>query len=149
MNDGLVPPNWTDLVEHSSEMATKQSFVLAENWLKGSSTNTDLQAPDNPVVDPYAVVTDHHISKNRSRQREQKTESPKKQSSTTTTLPHNQLAVSEGDSLTLGRKRSLISAEDNVVTGAQDAQHKGQVGDVAAAVSTQSTPQQWMSHHLE
>ena len=86
-------------------------------------------------------MTDHHISKNRSRQREQNTESPKKQSSSTTTLPDNQLAVSEGDSLTLGRKRSLISAEDNVVTGAQDAQHKGQVGDVAAAVSTQSTPQ--------
>jgi hypothetical protein len=94
-------------------------------------------------------VTDHHISKNRSRQREQNTESPKKQSSSTTTLPDNQLAVSEGDSLTLGRKRSLISAEDNVVTGAQDAQLKGHVGDAAAAVSNQSIPQQWMSYHLE
>jgi hypothetical protein len=35
----------------------------------------------------------------------------------------------------------LISAEDNVVTGAQDAQLKGQVGDVEAAISNQSTPQ--------
>ena len=115
--------------------------MLAENWLQGSSNNTDLQAPDNPVVDPYAVVTDHHISKNRSRQQEQNTVSPKKQSSSTTMLPDNQLAVSKGDGLTLGRKRLLISAEDNVVTGAQDAQLKGHVGDVAAAVSTKSTPQ--------
>ncbi len=56
-------------------------------------------------------------------------------------LPDNQLAVSEGDGLTLGRKRLLISSEDNVVTGAQDAQLKGHLGDVAAVVFTQLTPQ--------
>jgi hypothetical protein len=115
MNDGLVPPNWTDLVEHSSEMATKQSFALAENWLQGSSTNNELQAPDNPVVDPYAVVTDHHISNER-RRRESRNVSLKKQSSSTTMLHHIQLAVSEGEGSTLVRKRSLISAKDNVVT---------------------------------
>jgi hypothetical protein len=64
-------------------------------------------------------------------------------------LPDRQLAVSKGDGLTLGCKRSLFSAEGNLVTGAQDAQLKSHVGDAAAAVSTQSTPQQWMSHHLE
>ena len=139
MNEGAVPPNWADLVHHSSELATKESFVLTENWLKGCKENTDLQAPDNPVVDPYAVVTDHHISNERSRQREQNTNPPTKQSSTTTTLP-KQLAVSEGEGLTLGRKRSFISAEDNVVTGAQDAHIKGHAGNAAAAISDQSTP---------
>jgi hypothetical protein len=102
MNDKLVPPNWANLVENSSELATKQSFVLAKNWSQESSNNTDLQAPDNPVVDPFAIVTDHHISKNRSCQQDQNTGSPKKQSSSTTTLPDKELAVSNGDGLTLG-----------------------------------------------
>ena len=75
--------------------------------------------------------------------------SSKKQLSSRSTLPDKQLAVSEGDGLTLVCKRSLISAQDNVVTGAQDAQLKGHVGDAAAAVSNQSIPQQWMSYHLE
>ena len=78
MNDRVVSPNGTHLVHQSSELARKQSFVLTDNWIKGCKENTDLQAPDNPVVDPYAVVTDHHISKERSRHREQNTNPPTK-----------------------------------------------------------------------
>ena len=64
-------------------------------------------------------------------------------------LHHIQLAVSEGERLDTCSYTLVVTAEGNFVNGAQDAQLKGHVGDAAAAISTQSTPQQWMSHHLE
>jgi hypothetical protein len=44
-------------------MASKQAFQLAQAWLGSTSlNNADLQFTDNPVVDPFAIVTDHHNS---------------------------------------------------------------------------------------
>ena len=32
MNSGTIPPNWHDLVIHSSELATYKDFELEQNW---------------------------------------------------------------------------------------------------------------------
>jgi hypothetical protein len=38
-------------------------FNLAQAWLGSTGLdNTDLQFTDNPNVDPFAIVTNHHIS---------------------------------------------------------------------------------------
>ena len=60
MEEGTVPPNWADLVKYSSELATRQDYQLAETWLsQSSSNNADSSPADNPVVDPFAIETDH------------------------------------------------------------------------------------------
>jgi hypothetical protein len=46
MEQGTIPPHSTDLLQSSSELASKQKFYLAQAWL-GS---TDLDNTDNPVV---------------------------------------------------------------------------------------------------
>jgi hypothetical protein len=44
-------------------LASKQAFNIAQAWLGSTGLdNTDLQFTDNPVVDPFAIVTDHHNS---------------------------------------------------------------------------------------
>jgi hypothetical protein len=63
MEEGLIPPHWSDLLQSSSELASKQAFNLAQAWLGSTGLdNTDLQFTDNPVVDPFAIVTDHYNS---------------------------------------------------------------------------------------
>ena len=63
MEAGTIPPHWSDLLQSSSELASKQAFNLAQAWLDSTGLdNTDLQFMDNPVVDPFAIVTDHHTS---------------------------------------------------------------------------------------
>jgi hypothetical protein len=60
---GMIPPHWSDLLQTSSEMASKQAFQLAQAWLGSTGlNNADLQFTDNPVIDPFAIVTDHHNS---------------------------------------------------------------------------------------
>ena len=61
MEKGTIPPHWNNLVKHSSEMATKEDFLIAETWLQ-SNHDTDLKPTDNQVVNPYAVVSDQHGS---------------------------------------------------------------------------------------
>ena len=59
---GPIPPNWLDLVKYCSELATTQDFSLAETWLNHSS-KSDLKTMDNPVVNPYDIVSDRHLDK--------------------------------------------------------------------------------------
>ena len=63
MDADTMPPNWPDLVEHSSELATKNDFDLAEEW---SSVQPN-SMPDHEIFqtsgadrisDPFAIVTD-------------------------------------------------------------------------------------------
>jgi hypothetical protein len=63
MKARTIPPLWSDLLQSSSELASKQAFNLAQSWLGSTGLdNTDLQFTDNPVVNPFAIVTDHHNS---------------------------------------------------------------------------------------
>jgi hypothetical protein len=68
MEAGTIPPHWSDLVHSLSELASKHALNLAQTWLGSTGQdNTDLQVMDNPVIDPFAIVTDHHainITKN-------------------------------------------------------------------------------------
>ncbi len=130
----MIPPHWSDILQSSSELASKQAFNLAQAWL--GSTGVDntgaLQFTDNPVVDPFAIVTDHHsssITKN-----DCLDQAPnityQKQPSTTTVLPQTIVAVSEGGTMTLGSKRSLITTDDSVPPALQAATITSQDRDI-------------------
>ena len=67
MEKGTVPPNWADLVEFSTELATNQDYNLAETWLEEStnlfglsSTNSSpgLTPADPPVCNnpPFCLI---------------------------------------------------------------------------------------------
>jgi hypothetical protein len=63
MESGTIPPHWSDLVHSSLELASKQALDIAQTWLGSTGQdNTDLQFTDNPVLDPFAIVTDDHTS---------------------------------------------------------------------------------------
>ena len=125
MEAGSIPPHWPDLVHSSSELASKQAFNLAEAWLGSTGQdNSELKLTDNPVVDPFAIVTDHHISN--ITQSTHPVQTPtnittQKQPSTTAVLLQTQMAVSKGGTLTLGSKRPLSSAHDSVPPASQAA----------------------------
>ncbi len=108
----------------SSELTSKQAFNLAQAWLGSTGLdNTDLQFTDNPVVNPFAIVTDHHnsgITKNTHLDQAPNI-TYQKQPSTTRVLPQTIVAVSKGSTLTLGRKRSLITTDDSVAPASQAA----------------------------
>jgi hypothetical protein len=104
MEAGTIPPHWSDLLQCSSELVSKQAFNLAQAWLGSTGLdNTDLQFTDNPVINPFALVTDHHISsitKNAHLDQASKI-TYQKQPSTKTVLPQTKVAYSEGGTLTL------------------------------------------------
>ena len=57
MESGTVPPNWSDLHEHSRELSTNQDYKLAETWLEKQENHKDPTVPRVDIVaDPYAVV---------------------------------------------------------------------------------------------
>jgi hypothetical protein len=124
MEAGTIPPHWSDILQSSSELASKQAFNLAQAWLGSTGLdNTDLQFTDNPVVDPFAIVTDHHnssIAKNAHIDQAPNI-TYQKELSTTTVLPQTIVAVSKGGNLTLGSKRSLITTDDSVPPASQAA----------------------------
>jgi hypothetical protein len=63
MEAGTIPPHWSDIVHSSSELASKQALDIAQAWLGSTGQDsTDLQLTDNLVIDPFAIVTDHHTS---------------------------------------------------------------------------------------
>ncbi len=121
----MIPPHWSDLLQFSSELASRQAFNLAQAWLGSTGLdNTDLQITDNPVVDPFAIVTDHHnsrMTKNAHLDQETNNITYQKKPSTTMVLPQTIGAVFEGGTLTLGNKRSLITADDSVLPTSQAA----------------------------
>jgi hypothetical protein len=67
MEAGNIPPNWEDLVTNSSEKSTPQALALTQAWLRkrdydvSQDTYTDLQLTDDPLLDPYAIVTAFHL----------------------------------------------------------------------------------------
>jgi hypothetical protein len=123
METGTIPPHWSDLLQSLSELASKQAFNLAQAWLGSTGfDNTDLQFMDNPVIDPFAIVTDHHnsnITKNAHLDQETNNIIYQKQPSMTMVLPQTIVAVSEGGTLTLGSKRPLITAVNSVPPASQ------------------------------
>jgi hypothetical protein len=127
MDAGTIPPHWSDLVHSSSELASKQALDIAQAWVGSTGQdNTDLQLMDNPVVDPFAIVTDHHtsnITKNTHLDQAPKniTYQYQKQPSTTAVLPQTRMAVSEGGTLTIGCKHPLITADNSVPSASQAA----------------------------
>jgi hypothetical protein len=90
---------------------------VAQAWLGSTSQdNTDLQFMDNPVVDPFAIVTDHHtsnITKN-THLDQAPTIIYQKQLSMLAVLPQTKMAVSKRGTLTLGSKRPLITVDYSV-----------------------------------
>jgi hypothetical protein len=51
-----IPPHWSDLLQSSSELASKQAFNLAQAQLDLTGLdNTDLQFMDNPAVDSFGL----------------------------------------------------------------------------------------------
>jgi hypothetical protein len=137
MEAGTIPSHWSDLVQSSSELASKQAFNLAQAWLGSTGLdNADLQFTDNLVIDLFAIVTDHHnssITKNAHLDQAPKNITYQKQPSTTTALPQTIVAVSEGGTLTLGSKHSLITAADSVPSASQAATHTSQGRDATTA----------------
>jgi hypothetical protein len=134
MEAGMIPPHWSDLVHSSSDLASRQAFDLAQAWLGSTNQdNTDLQFTDNPVIDPFAIVTDHHTSNfTQSAHLDQATTSItyQKQPSTTAVLPQTKMTVSKGGTLTLGLRRPLITADDCVLTASQVANLTSQGRDL-------------------
>jgi hypothetical protein len=115
---------WSDLVHSSSELASKHALNLAQAKLGSTGQdNTDLQFMDNPVADPFAIVTDHHTSnKTKNIHLDQAPNNTyQKQPSTTAVLPQTKMAVSMGGTLTLGSKRPLITVADSVPPASQAA----------------------------
>ena len=56
MKAGTLPSNWQELIEHSSEKATTEDFIMADTWL------SDQQMADatDQLTDPFAIVPDQH-----------------------------------------------------------------------------------------
>jgi hypothetical protein len=123
MEAGTIPPHWSDLVHSFSKLARKQASDTAQAWLDSTGQdNTDLQFMDNPVIDPFSIVTDHHtsnITKSIHIDEAPKNISYQKQPSTTVVLPQTEMAVAEGGSLTLGSKPPLITVDDSVPPASQ------------------------------
>jgi hypothetical protein len=125
MEAGTIPPYWSDLVHSFSELASKQALDLAQAWLGSTcQDNTDLQFMDNAVVDPFAIVTDHHtsnITKATHQDQAPKNITYQKQLSMTAVLPQTMVAVSKGGTLTLGSKCPPITVDDSVPPASQAA----------------------------
>jgi hypothetical protein len=118
-------------------LVTKQALDLAQAWLGSTGQdNTDLQFTDNPVVDPFAIVTDHHtsnITKSTHLDQAPKNITYQKQQSTAAVLPQTEMAVSKGITLTLGSKRPLITTDDSVPPASQTATSSTQGRDLTPA----------------
>ena len=63
MNAGTVPPNWSDLILHSSKVATDEDYELAQILSSdlppmvpesGRAPNPELEY----ITNPYAVIPD-------------------------------------------------------------------------------------------
>jgi hypothetical protein len=112
MEAGIFSPHWSDLVHYCSKLASKHALNLAQAWLGSTGQdNTDLQIMDNPVIDPFAILTDHHtsnIKKSTHLDQALKNITYQKQPSTAVVLPQTKMAVCKGETLALGSKHPLI-----------------------------------------
>ena len=80
MEAGTLPPNWQELIKHSSEMATTEYVFKADTWF---SDQKIVDATDQ-LTDPFVIVPDHH-----------KKQRPQRRASNKIT-PITEHAVSEG-----------------------------------------------------
>ena len=55
----MLPPNWKEVIEHSSEMATTEDVFKVDTWL---SDQQMVDATDQ-LIDPFAIVPDQHKKK--------------------------------------------------------------------------------------
>jgi hypothetical protein len=118
MEAGTIPPHWSDLVHSSLELASKQAFNSTEALLGSTGQdNSELKLTDNPVVDLFAIVTDHHTSNIT-------------QSAHLVQTPTN-IANQKQPSMTLilGSKHPLVSAHDSVPPASQAATSTSQGRD--------------------
>ena len=83
MEAGTLPPNWQELIKHSSEMATTEDVFNADTWL---SDQQIVDATDQ-LIYPFAIVPDKH-----------KKQRPQRRAANEIT-PITEHAVSEGDRL--------------------------------------------------
>ena len=83
MEADTLQPNWQELIEHSSEMATTEDVFKAETWL---SDQKMVDATDQQT-EPFEIVPDQH-----------KKQRPQNHSANKST-PITEHAVSEGDHL--------------------------------------------------
>jgi hypothetical protein len=124
MEAGTIPPHWSDLLHSSSKLASKHALKLAKEPLGSTGQyNTDLKFMDHSVIDPFAIVTDHHtsnVTKN-THLDQAPTITYQNQPSTTAVLPQTKMAVSKAGTLTLGSKPSLITAANSVPPASQAA----------------------------
>ena len=83
MGAGTLPPNWQELIEHSSEKATTEDVFKADTWL------SDQQIVDamDQLTDPFAIVPD-----------QRKKQQPQRRAANEST-PITEHVVSDGDSL--------------------------------------------------
>ena len=56
MEAGTLPPNWQELIEHSSEMTTTEDVFKVDTWL---SDQKMMDATDH-LTYPFAIVPDQH-----------------------------------------------------------------------------------------
>ena len=54
MEAGTLPPNWQELIKHSSEMATTEDVFKAYTW---TSDQKMVDATDQ-LTDPFSIVPD-------------------------------------------------------------------------------------------
>jgi len=118
MEQGNVPPNWSDLVKHSSELATNQDYKLAETWLDQSNSLYAFTPVDSPVVNSFTIVSDQH-SKGTKRGTSNQSLSTKDSVGATTTQP-KPLADSEGDHSPLPSKHMCVVAITTDATTKED-----------------------------
>ena len=53
---GTFPPNWKELIEHSSEMATTEDVFKADAWL----SRQKMVDATNQLTDPFVIEPDQH-----------------------------------------------------------------------------------------
>ena len=60
METGTLPPNWQELIEHSSEKATTKYIFMSDTWL---SDQKIVDATDQ-LTDPFVIVPDQRKNNN-------------------------------------------------------------------------------------
>ena len=64
---------WAQLVAHSTELATKEDFDLAEEWSTAQPEevprSVQMPSPGGRITDPFAVVPDQPTATNQTAQR--------------------------------------------------------------------------------
>ena len=120
MKAGTLPPNWQELIEHSSEKATTEDFIMADTWL------SDQQMADatDQLTDPFAIEPDQH-----------KKQRPQRRSANEST-PITEHAVSEGDRLPHSLPPPHCDLTHHAAANLFDINRCANIGRAGAAINT-------------